>query len=103
MFNELKFVPHRAFKTSKAMHARHKFPNGYAVSVISGAMFRSNGLPIDNPNATFEVAIMNGSEVVYDTPITIDGVEVSTVDVLENLSADAVSQVMKQVSEYDAI
>ena len=99
-FNELQFEQHKGFKSPHVRIAKMYFPNGYGVSVLSGAMFRSNGLPVTDANATFEVAILYKNKMANDTPIVINGVSVSTTDVLNHLSADAVEQVMKQVAEY---
>jgi hypothetical protein len=100
-FRNLQFIPHRVLK--KAQSAKIYFINGFGVSVISGAMFRSNGKPIDDENATFEVGILHQKYLRYNTPITIDGEPVDTSDVLGHLTARQVSQVMEQVLQYNRI
>ncbi|MFN9111649.1 MAG: hypothetical protein ACK5XN_16420 [Bacteroidota bacterium] len=100
-FRLLQFIPHRVLK--KAKSAKIYFINGFGVSVISGTMFRSNGKPIDDENATFEVAILHQKRLCYDTPIVIDGEPVNTSDVLGHLTARQVSQVMEQVLQYNRI
>lgn len=98
-FRNLQFTSHRVLK--KAHSAKIYFINGYGVSVISGSMFRSNGKPIDDETATFEVAILYQKGLIYDTPISIDGEPVSTSDVLGHLTARQVSQVIEQVLQYN--
>jgi len=69
-----------------------EFENGYGVSVVCGQFFYCS--PRENLYAasmyrTYEVAIMEGGSLTYDTPLTDD--------VLGYLTTEEVSSVMKQV------
>ena len=61
------------------------FDNGYGVSVVFGEKFYSNG--IDN----YELAVILGSELTYNTPITID--------VLAYITTDEVTAAMEAVQK----
>lgn len=80
--NDLNFEPHHL---GIGTQAKHEFPNGYGVSVLTGEMFYTS---IDGP---FEVAILFNGDVCYDTPITSD--------VLGHQTADDVEDVMRRVEE----
>lgn len=66
------------------VQAKLAFDNGYSVSVIQGYGTYTNG-----PDE-WEVAVMYGNELVYDTPITND--------VIGHLSREGVTEVMRQVA-----
>lgn len=61
------------------------FDNGYGVSVLIGRCFYSNGID------TYEVAVMKDDSICYSTHITDD--------VIGRLTAEQVSDVMKQIQE----
>jgi hypothetical protein len=61
---DLKFEPHPAGMggTRATVH----FPNGYGASVVTGSVFyTSSGSP-------YEMAVLDGDGITYDTPITDD-------------------------------
>lgn len=68
-FPDLNFQPHPNYEDC-GIQAKHFFPNGYGVSVVSfpGSYGFREGL--------YEVAILKGTEddwqICYDTPITDD-------------------------------
>ena len=69
-----------------------EFENGYGVSVVCGQFFYCSpkkNLPDASMYHTYEVAIMEGGSLTYDTPITDD--------VLGYLTPTEVTDVMKQV------
>ncbi len=87
-FKDLKFEPHSLAKSGldkykDAKHATETFENGYGVSVIFGSCFYSNG------QDTYEVAVLFGDSITYNTDIT-DGV-------IGYLSEDEVTEVMSKV------
>lgn len=90
-FNDLSFNPH---PTGQGLQARLFFPNGYGVSVVRFRVFGSYGSYTSNENE-WELAILKGTEdewdLTYDTSITSD--------VMGHLSAEEVTDVMKQVQE----
>ena len=81
-FADLKFEAHRVGEFG--VQAKHGFENGYSVSVISG--LRSYG----GDRGLYELAVMHGGELIYDTPITKD--------VLGHLSEADVTDVMIAVA-----
>ena len=69
-------------------HAKHTFPNGYGVSVITGSdAYTSTKKP-------YEVAILHHGKITYDTHITDD--------VLGYLDDEAVNLVLCKVESLDA-
>lgn len=96
-FEDLHFEPHPISKGAEklpkniqsdyanAKHAVMDFENGYGVSVIIGGCFYSNGVD------TYEVAVMKGDSICYDTDITDD--------VLGRISAGEVTEIMRKVQE----
>ena len=65
--------------------AKHTFPNGYSVSVITGSMFyTSNASP-------YEVAVLKDGKVCYSTDVTDD--------VLGYQTAADVEDVMRRVEK----
>lgn len=63
---------------------RIQFPNGYTASVVCDA--RSYG----GKAGLFEVAIMFGGRIVYDTPISV-------VDVVGHLDFSGVAELLKSI------
>lgn len=80
-FADLQFGPRTNGLSGIA--AKHDFANGYAVSVIRG--YGTYG----EDEGQYELAVMRGGKIVYDTPVTDD--------VLGHLSEDAVSEAMAAV------
>ena len=80
-FKDLKFETH--FLSTAAKQAIENFENGYGVSVLFGNCFYSNGID------TYEVAVLFGESITYDTEITDD--------VMRYLSEDEVSEIMAKV------
>lgn len=82
-FKDLTFKPHGTpgFRT----HATMEFPNGYGISVITGEFSYSDD---EHP---YEVAVLKNGGLCYDTPITDD--------VIGYLTADDVTNIMKQIQE----
>lgn len=64
-------------------HKRITFPNGYTASVVSHKDSYGGG------EGLFEIAVMVGGEIVYDTPVTDD--------VLGWLTPDDVTRVLKEI------
>ncbi len=61
MFKDLKWEPHPSKLGGK--RAIHVFANGWAASVLRGGPFYTRG-------GTYELAVMDGDGVSYETPIT---------------------------------
>lgn len=83
-FSDLNFKAHNI----SGQHARLSFPNGYAVSVVFGSMFYSNG------EDTYELAVTDHEHALIYGHIT-DG------DVLGYRTADEITDVMQQVQELE--
>ena len=49
---------------SGGTQAKHTFPNGYGVSILTGSMFYTS---LSKP---YEVAVTKNGDICYDTPIT---------------------------------
>lgn len=81
--NELTYKYAR--EVAGAKQAIMDFPNGYGVSVIIGTRFYSNGFN------TYEVAIRQGNNLTFSTPITDD--------VLGWKTAEEVTEIMRKVQE----
>ena len=81
--SKLKFKPN---PYNGGKQARIHFENGYGASVVSGGSmaYTSERLP-------YEIAVLKGDDLCYDTPITND--------VLPYQSAGSVERVLKQISE----
>lgn len=82
-FEDLQFESHPL----SGIQAKLNFPNGYGVSVISGQLFRSNGID------TYELAVLKDGSICYDSGITTD--------VMGNLSENEVTKVMKKVQKLE--
>jgi len=87
-FKDLKFENHSVAtaeieRFNGAKQAIENFENGYGVSVLFGSCFYSNGID------TYEVAILFGESITYNTEITDD--------VMGYLSKDEVSEIMAKV------
>ena len=63
-----------------------EFENGYAISVLRGNMFYSNGIDL------YEVAILKDGKVNYDNGIISDGV-------VGYCAVDEINEVMKKAQE----
>lgn len=61
-FSHLKFVD----RGYGSVAARLKFPNGYGVSVVRGPATYGGSAGL------YELAVMHGDAIVYDTPVTED-------------------------------
>lgn len=83
-FSDLNFKAHNV----SGQHARLSFPNGYAVSVVFGSMFYSNG------KDTYELAVTDHEHTVIYGHIT-DG------DVLGYRTAVEITDAMQQVQELE--
>ncbi len=94
-FSDLVFKDYaiRRFAEEGAKQAIMFFPNGYGVSVLLGDLFYSNGID------TFELAVITGDEkqytLEYGTPITDD--------VLHRITAEEVTEAMKQVQQLPSL
>ena len=88
-FKSLKFKKHhvsignvpKMFKSAK--RAVLKFKNGYGISVLFGECFYANGID------EYEIAVLYGDSLCYDTPITDD--------VIGHLKESEVTEIMKQI------
>lgn len=80
-FKDLEFNPHSVAGTHAIIH----FDNKYGVSVICGDIFFSNGVD------TYELAVLYDGSITYNTDITND--------VIGNLTADQVTDVMIKVQQ----
>ncbi len=96
-FKDLVFIPHPiareaqglplcvAKEYAKAKQAKMDFENGYGISVLFGSMFYSNGID------SYEVGVLKGGTLCYDTPITND--------VIGYIPAAEVSDIMRKIQE----
>lgn len=64
--------------------AKHTFPNGYTASVITG------GHRYSNNEEPYEIAVMQGGDLCYDTPVTED--------VLGYLTEEAANDILQQIA-----
>jgi len=80
-FKDLIFKTGTGF--SAGSFAKMHFPNGYGISVVLGEQNYSNGIN------TYEVAVLKGQDLWYDTPITND--------VLGWQDTEEVTEIMKQI------
>jgi len=80
-FDELEFEPHPC----GGIQAVVKFANGYGASVISGPMFYTR------PDEPYELAVLYEGNVCYSTLLTDD--------VLGYLTADEVTEYLKQIED----
>lgn len=80
-FDDLDFKPRG--NTLPGVRAEHTFANGYAASVVRGlgTYGAERGL--------YELAVLRGGRIVYDTPITDD--------VLGCLSESAVTEALQRI------
>lgn len=78
--DQLEFASH--ITGMEGMQATAKFTNGYTASIITGTAFYTTD---DKP---FELAILAGGKVVYDTPITEDVCGYLTEDDVNKLLLD---------------
>lgn len=62
----LEFKPHLNYPLKATTKAEIHFPNGYGASVITGEMFYTSA---EKP---YELAVLDGDELTYETPITDD-------------------------------
>lgn len=79
-FEDLVFKPHGI---PGAIHAVVNFSNGYGASVVSGQMFYTR------PEAPYELAVMRGKSLCYDTELTDN--------VLGYLTADDVTTYLEKI------
>jgi hypothetical protein len=83
MFKELEFKPH--FTTGCGERAYIEFPNGYAASIVKGAMYYTS------EEKPYELAVMKDGCVNYNTWLTND--------VLGYLDEDDVEHYLKAIKE----
>ena len=84
-FSDLNFKAHNV----SGQHARLSFPNGYAVSVVFGSMFYSNG------EDTYELAVTDHElQLIYG--------HITGGDVSGYCTADEISALMQQVQELES-
>jgi hypothetical protein len=85
-FNDLIFETYDGDALSrKGKRSRVHFDNGYGASVVSHT-FSYGGA-----QGLYEIAVLRGDDLVYDTPITSD--------VVGFLSEDDVTEVLKQIQQ----
>lgn len=96
-FKDLVFNPHPLAKEAEKLpnylrgeyaeskQAKMFFENGYGISVLFGSMFYSNGVD------SYEVGVLKGGTLCYDTPITND--------VIGYIPAAEVSDIMRKIQE----
>ena len=89
-FDDLQFTKHHladnkilSDEYKDAKQARMDFDNGYGISVLFGRHFYSNGID------TYEVAVIKGGTLCYDTNITDD--------VLGEQTKEMVTSIMAQI------
>lgn len=80
-FEDLEFKDRRYGNIKQALMY---FENGYGISVICG-----DGTYCSNDGSNYEVAVMKGSKVAFDTPITDD--------VLTYQTPEQITEVMKKI------
>lgn len=84
-FADLQFEPHSGVA---GVRATHEFPNGYKASVVRGEY------TYGGQRGLYELAVIHGGEIVYDTPITND--------VLGYLTEDEVTEQLAKIAELPA-
>ena len=82
-FSDIKFEQLDSFPFG--IYSRIEFENGYTASVIQ------NYISYGRNDGLYEIAVMVGDNIVYDTPVTND--------VLGWLSESDVEMTLKQISE----
>ena len=82
-FDQLKFEPYR-----DGVYSRIHFANGYGASVVCHT--RSYG----GPEGLYELAVLKGDSICYDTPITSD--------ILGWLDPASVTDVLRQIESLEA-
>jgi len=85
-FNQLEFSDGN--NPGEVRRARMEFPNGYSASVIIGEY--SYG----GPEGLYELGVLHGGGLCYDTPITDD--------VIGHLSEDEVTRHLNMIAELPA-
>lgn len=85
-FEELDFQP---YAVGNGVQARTEYPNGYGASVVrfDGSYGSEDGL--------YELAVLHGGRLNYDTPITDD--------VIGYLSPERITELLKQIAALPAI
>lgn len=87
-FKDLTFGAHKTI--GFGTQAKFQFDNGYGISVITGSSAYGDG---DTP---YEAAVLlSDGSLCYDTPVTED--------VMGHLTADTVTDKMRQIQELPAI
>ena len=84
-FNDLIFETYDGGTLPKGKGSRIHFDNGYGASVVSHSFSYGGALGL------YEIAVLRGDDIVYDTPITSD--------VVGFLSEDDVTEVLKQIQQ----
>ena len=79
-FKDLEFKDQSNYVTIQALVY---FPNGYGASIVRGP-FTYGG-----PNGLYEIAVLKGESICYNTPVTSD--------VLGHLSESDVEEVLRQI------
>lgn len=85
-FKDLEFKSRATFFSGEELYAVMNFDNGYGISVL-----QSKYAYCDKKKNTYEVAILRGDRICYDTPITDD--------VLGYQTKEQVTEVMKRIQE----
>ena len=80
----LDFKPHPNYPLG-ATQAEIHFPNGYGASVITGEMFYTS------PEKPYELAVLDGDDLTYETPITDD--------VIGYLDYDEVLEILSEIEK----
>ena len=81
LIKDLDFITHPLGRGCEV--AEHTFDNGYGVSVITGPLFYTS------PGKPYEIAILHGDSIAYDTPIAGD--------VIGHLSESAANEILAAV------
>lgn len=74
-FSDLQFNYNSSFD---GVQARHTFPNGYGVSVVS------HRFSYGGTEGLYELAVLKNDKICYDTPITCDVLGYLTEEDVEN-------------------
>ena len=84
-FNDLTFETYDGDTLRKGKGSRVHFDNGYGASVVSHTFSYGGALGL------YEIAVLRGGDIVYDTPITSD--------VIGHLTEEDVTEVLKQIQQ----
>ncbi len=82
-FTDIPFKPRN--DSRGGVYARIDFANGYTASIIM------NQYSYGGPDGLYEIAVLRGDDVVYDTPVTDD--------VIGGVEPENVTKILKQIEE----